>query len=206
MRRATRRLEQKLQRNGYRLIAGADEVGKGAWAGPLVAAAVILGEETRIPGLRDSKFLTPTARQRLFIRITKLCPAWAVEVIPSELIDRFGIQEENRRAIARAALRLRLVPDLLLVDAIEVPVDGIRSQAVPDGDSQVSAIAAASILAKVVRDELMRGFHRFYPRYKFPVHKGYGTRLHEQLLRRHGPSPIHRRSYEPVRVLVERKR
>lgn len=202
MKRASRRLETKLRREGYSSIAGADEVGKGAWAGPLVAAAVILGPEIRLPNLRDSKLLSSLQRERLFVRITRTSLAWAVGVVPPARIDLDGIQAANRQAIADAAGRLAVRPDLLLVDAIRVDVDGIESRAVEDGDGRVSAIAAASIVAKVIRDELMRGFHRHYPQYGFDEHKGYGTDGHLERLRWHGACPIHRLSFEPIRQVV----
>lgn len=189
-----RREEKRLRAKGYHHIAGLDEAGRGAWAGPLVAAAVILPERhsLSIPG--DSKQLRPSLRQELFVAITKNAVAWAVSVIDHEAIDREGVHRVNVRALAEAASRLATKPDYLLVDGWPLATD-IDHHALIRGDETVESIAAASIVAKVVRDALMTDFHRLFPAYGFHHHKGYGTEQHISVVARFGPSPIQRLSF-----------
>lgn len=193
--------EQKLWRNGYAFIAGMDEVGRGAWAGPIVAAAVMLHPNARrVRGVRDSKLLTPDAREKLFPLIIENALAWAVGVVSQRIIDRIGIVRANRQAMHFALEKLSRTPDYVLTDAFALqwraPVT-----AVPDGDRRVQSIAAASIIAKVWRDRLMTRLHERYPAYGFDRHKGYGTRAHETALKLHGLSAIHRRSFVPERCM-----
>ncbi len=193
--------ERKLWRKGYAFVAGVDEVGRGAWAGPLVAGAVIFSRDTKtIHGVRDSKLLTPAAREKLFPLIVESACAWAVGVVSHHIIDRVGIIAANRQAMRLALEKLSRIPDYVLTDAFalqwKAPV-----VAVPDGDGRVYSIAAASVIAKVWRDRLMRKLHSRYPQYFFDKHKGYGTALHEQAIRHHGLSPLHRRSFIPSRCL-----
>ncbi len=191
--------EQALRQAGHRHVAGADEVGKGAWAGPLVAAAVILPTEFAVAGVRDSKQLSPRQRQALFVRITKRAVSWAVHVVPNSVIDRRGIKHANVQALQQALRKLHIQPDAALVDAIRVKHGKKPVKAIIKGDEKVLSIAAASIVAKVVRDTLMSGFERQYPGYGFARHKGYGTAEHELRLKDLGPSDIHRKSFAPVK-------
>lgn len=193
--------EQSLRKAGHRNVAGADEAGKGAWCGPLVAAAVILPERCGIPGIKDSKQLTPKQRERLFVRITKRAVSWAVAVVPNTDIDRIGIQPANIRALEHALERLHVQPDAILVDGYPVKHGKKPVKAIVKGDMKVLSIAAASIVAKVVRDALMNGFDREFPQYRLKRHKGYGTPEHLRLLKRHGVSPIHRKSFQPMRAM-----
>ncbi len=193
--------EQKLWRKGYALVAGVDEVGRGAWAGPLVAGAVIFASGSKlVRGVRDSKLLTPRAREDLFGIITRTAKLWAIGVVGASVIDRVGIVEANRRAMRMAIDRLSHCPDYVLTDAFPL-THTISCEAVTEGDGRVQSIAAASIVAKVWRDNFMRRLHRRYPAYGFDRHKGYGTRAHEQAIRRYGMSVAHRCSFVPGRCL-----
>lgn len=186
--------EKKLHRQGFRHIAGLDEAGRGAWAGPLVAAAVILPENNQLDIPGDSKQVRPSLRKKLFVDITKNAVAWAVSVIDADVIDHEGIHVVNLRALMNAANRLAVRPDYLLIDGWRLPAD-IPHHALIRGDEMVQSIAAASIVAKVVRDTLMEDFHRLYPKYDFHLHKGYGTHRHIVQVAAHGMSPIHRLSF-----------
>jgi ribonuclease HII len=181
------------------LLAGVDEAGRGPLAGPVVAAAVVLDDARPIAGLADSKTLTARARQRLHDEICAkaLCVevAWAT---PEE-IDEFNILQATLRAMSRAVHALRLKPALVLVDGNRLPVLSVPAQAVVKGDALVPAISAASIVAKVRRDAWCQEAHEQFPQYGFAGHKGYPTAEHLSALRRHGPSPVHRRSFGPVR-------
>jgi ribonuclease HII len=181
------------------LLAGVDEAGRGPLAGPVVAAAVVLDDARPIAGLADSKTLTARARQRLHDEICAkaLCVevAWAT---PEE-IDEFNILQATLRAMSRAVHALRLKPALVLVDGNRLPVLSVPAQAVVKGDALVPAISAASIVAKVRRDAWCQEAHEQFPQYGFAAHKGYPTAEHLAALRRHGPSPVHRRSFGPVR-------
>ncbi len=197
-----RREESALWKQGHRYVAGADEAGKGSWAGPLVAAAVILPVDFRPRLVNDSKKLTPQTRERMFVHVTRHALSWAVGVVPPQFIDRRGIVAANKKALLDALKRLHLRPQAVLVDAVKLRYGKKPVKAIIGGDAKVLSIAAASIVAKVVRDELMRGEHRLYPAYEFNIHKGYGTARHLSLLKRHGPSPIHRQSFRPVKELT----
>lgn len=190
----TAKRERALRRQGFQHIAGADEAGRGALAGPIVAAAVILPSRFTAQGIRDSKLLSPRQRQLHFTRITRAAIAWAAEIIGPEVIDRQGIQIANVRALERAVGKLDVRPDFALIDAwrlsLPMPHEGIVH-----GDRTVLSIAAASIIAKVIRDRIMEALDPIFPRYAFARHKGYGTLAHRHRITRHGPSPIHRRSF-----------
>lgn len=194
--------EKQLRRLGHKHIAGSDEAGKGAWAGPLVAAAVILPEKLPVKGIKDSKQLSPKLREKLFVRITKHAVSWAVEVVSHQVIDRIGIQKANVRAIERALDKLHVQPDAVLVDAVKVKHGKKPVKAIIKGDAKVLSIAAASIVAKVVRDTLMIGFEREFPGYGFARHKGYGTIEHHRRLKKAGLSVIHRRSFLPMKIMA----
>lgn len=186
--------ERELTREGYRAIAGVDEAGRGAWAGPLVAAAVILPLEIKLPGLADSKALTPDARERLYVTITRTAHAWAVGIVPAALIDARGITWATYRAMELSLKRLAAAPDYVLVDAYTLPIP-IPHEGIIHGDSHVRSIAAASVIAKVTRDALMEAEDKRFPAYAFAQHKGYGTAQHYEYIQRFGLTPIHRRSY-----------
>lgn len=195
------REEVALRKQGHQLIAGADEVGKGSWAGPLVAAAVILPPYFAPKIVNDSKQLTELQRQRMFVHITRHAISWAVGVVSSREIDQKGIVAANKKALLTALKKLHIRPQAILVDAVKIKVGRKPVKAIVHGDAKVLSIAAASIVAKVVRDALMVGQHRLFPQYEFHEHKGYGTARHERLLTKHGPSPIHRYSFAPIRRL-----
>jgi ribonuclease HII len=193
--------ERALRRAGLAPIAGVDEAGRGACAGPLVAAAVILPEGKRgeVPGLADSKLLTPLARERCYDQVVRRAVAWSVVVIGPEECDRIGMHVANVEALRRALARLDVRPSYVLTDGF--PVDGLEvpGLAVWKGDRVVACIAAASVVAKVTRDRMMNQLHERYPEYDFVTHKGYITPSHTAALAEHGPCPIHRRRFVNVR-------
>ncbi len=180
------------------LMAGVDEAGRGPLAGPVVAAAVILDARNPIEGLADSKVLTARRREQLFdeIRAKALCCSIAQASV--EEIDRINILQATMLAMRRAVEGLRLKPTLVLVDGNRLPVLGILAEAIVKGDSKVSAISAASILAKVTRDRWCAELHAQYPQYGFAGHKGYGTAEHLLALQTHGACPEHRKTFSPV--------
>jgi ribonuclease HII len=186
------------------IICGVDEAGRGPLAGPVYAAAVILHRERPIPGLRDSKKLTEAKRDELAPLIREHCVAWAVAKASEAEIDRLNILQASLLAMKRAVYQLSTVPTLALIDGNKCPVMKIQTIAIVDGDNKIDSISAASILAKTARDEALQKLHKKYPQYGFDQHKGYGTALHLERLREHGPSPVHRRSFAPVRELLER--
>jgi len=200
-------MENALRKDGYGLIAGVDEAGRGAWAGPLVAAAVVLPENARrkLPGLKDSKGLTPAAREVFYKKITELAVAWSVTSASAETIDRIGIQPANLNSMITAIRSLKPSPDVVLVDGFPLECEYDTRQVIR-GDEQVLTIAAASILAKVTRDRLMIKMHRQFPKYGFTKHKGYGTAAHHAALKECGVSAMHRKSYKPVAEVIEAKR
>lgn len=182
-------------------LAGVDEVGRGALAGPVVAAAVVLPLDLirccPYP-IRDSKKLRPHQRKELFYAILDVSLAWACRAVPPQVIDIIGIGAASRQAMVRAAMALRPPPAHVLVDGFALPEMPIANTGVVRGDTYCLSIAAASIVAKVVRDSIMDHYAIRYPQYGFQYHKGYGTPAHLEALRRWGPSPIHRTSFEPV--------
>lgn len=188
--------------DGPGLVAGVDEVGRGPLAGPVVVAAVILDERKPIKGLRDSKLLSPKARDRLYdeIREKALCCSLAQASVQE--IDALNILQATMLAMRRAVVALRLLPHMVLVDGNRLPDLQVPARAVVKGDAKVLSIAAASIIAKVHRDRLCMSLHEAHPAYGFDVHKGYPTAAHLLALRQHGPCEHHRRSFGPVRDLV----
>jgi ribonuclease HII len=192
------RYEREARQNGWMRIAGLDEAGRGSLFGPVVAAAVILNPRRRIVGLDDSKKLTADRREELAARICEHSLAWAVAEIDAARIDAWNIYQASRQAMLAAVSQLSPLPDYLLLDAIEIELP-IEQKALIHGDARSVSIAAASILAKVERDRRMAEFDELYPQYGLAKHKGYGTPDHLEALRRHGPSPLHRFSYAPVR-------
>jgi ribonuclease HII len=193
-------LESALHRRGLSPVAGVDEAGRGACAGPMVVAACILptGPRGRVPGLDDSKLLTPAARDRAYDQVRRRAVAWSVIVIPAAQIDRRGLHVSNVEGMRRAVAALEANPGYVLTDGFPVPGLGVPSLAVWKGDQTAACIAAASVLAKVTRDRIMTELHEQYPVYDFDLHKGYVTERHALALERHGPCAEHRRSYANV--------
>lgn len=184
-------------------LAGVDEVGRGPLAGPVVAAAVILDPERPIEGLKDSKQLSEKRRETLAAQIRERALAWSLGRAEVEEIDRINILQASLLAMQRAVAGLSLVPELVLVDGNHCPPVDCPVQAVVKGDSLIAAISAASIIAKVSRDQEMVALDRLYPGYGLAGHKGYPSKLHLEALQRLGVTPIHRRSYAPVRRVLE---
>ncbi len=180
------------------LVAGVDEAGRGPLAGPVVAAAVILDPARQVRGLRDSKVLSPERREELAVRIRERAIAWATGSADVAEIDRLNILHATMLAMRRAVEALGVVPEEALVDGNRCPALACRTRAIVKGDRDVKAISAASILAKTARDALLVELDRAYPQYGFAQHKGYGTPEHLAALQRHGPCPLHRRSFAPV--------
>lgn len=197
------KIETELQALGYRYIAGVDEAGRGAWAGPIVAAAVILPPGCLLPGVRDSKLLTSKQREKLFPQITAIALDWAVSFLSQKQIDRLGIQLANRTVIQRAIAKLKKHrPHYVLVDHYRFPDWPILHRGITHGDRLVTTIAAASIIAKVSRDRWMAKQDKLYLQYGFGQHKGYGTKYHQKILARIGPCTLHRRSYQPIKTIL----
>jgi ribonuclease HII len=191
--------EDEARAAGYRLIAGLDEVGRGCLAGPVVAAAVIIDPERPLPdGLDDSKKLTAAQRERIAEELRSSVIAYAIGQIEPEEIDRINILQATFRAMAQALERLTPYPDYLLLDAVQLKSCYLPQKAIIHGDAISASIAAASVIAKTYRDNLMREQHELYPQYKFASHVGYATRTHLEALRIHGACPIHRRSFRGV--------
>jgi len=193
--------EASLRRAGFGVIAGADEAGRGACAGPLVAAAVILpaGPRGRVPGLADSKLLSHAQRERIYPEIVSRAVSWAVVCIENDECDRLGMQQANLAALRRAVVRLDPSPDFAITDGFSVDGLPMPSLAVWKGDQVAAAVAAASVIAKVTRDRIMDQWHQELPDYAFDIHKGYCTSLHQERLEQHGASSIHRQCFENVR-------
>jgi ribonuclease HII len=197
--------ERELWAAGYRWLAGLDEVGRGSWAGPVVAAAVVLPPERNdldslLGGVRDSKVLTARQREALFPLIHQAALGVGVGMASARFIDRWGIVPATRQAMAMAVRNLPLKPHCLLIDALKLPDVQLPQRALIDGDAYVLSIAAASIVAKVFRDRLMVALGTRYGDYGFAAHKGYGTAAHRTALQRLGPCPEHRMSFAPLRA------
>jgi ribonuclease HII len=190
-------LENSFRRLGFCRVAGVDEVGRGCLAGPVVAGVVVLDPDRHIPGLRDSKQTTAAERERLYDKIVRQALAWAISSAEPAEIDTLNIHRASLDAMRRAVLALSPLPDLVLVDAFRIPSLLMAQRGVPHGDSRCAAIAAASIVAKVTRDGVMRQLHNRDPRYGFDRHKGYATADHLAAVARYGYSEAHRRSFRP---------
>jgi ribonuclease HII len=202
----TEEFEREARRCGYRYIAGIDEAGRGPLAGPVVAAAVILPIRCRVAGVDDSKQLSETERERLYSVILEKAVAVGIGSADAGEIDSYNILEATRLAMRRAVDNLAPVPDYLLIDAVTLPGVGVPARPIIKGDSLSLSIAAASIIAKVTRDHLMRAYHEVFPQYNFLSHKGYGTVDHLRRLARYGPCVIHRRTFAPVREAITSSR
>jgi ribonuclease HII len=196
--------ERILQRSGFPLVAGADEAGRGACAGPLVVAAVILppGKRGEVRGLADSKLLTEKAREAAYDEVVRRALSWSVVIVPSQEVDRCGLHVMNIRAMRQAVARLDPCPSYALTDGFSVQGMPVPTLAVWKGDRVAACVAAASVVAKVTRDRIMTGLDERYPEYGFAVHKGYVVPEHRAALRQHGPCPEHRFSYVNVRAAL----
>ncbi len=192
------RFDWECSRGGTVVLAGVDEAGRGCWAGPVVAAAVVLSPGACPAGLDDSKKIAPTERERLFACIRASALAWGACAVSSVEIDRINILAATLVAMGRAVRKLAVAPHLVLVDGLQTPPLPCEARAVVKGDGTSASIAAASIVAKVLRDRVMVAWDRRFPDYGFAAHKGYGAPVHRAALTRLGPCPLHRRSYQPV--------
>ena len=187
----------------YRNIAGVDEAGRGPLVGSVVAAAVILDDENPIEGLNDSKKLSAKKREMLAVEIKLHAKSWSIATIGPEIIDEINILQASLLAMKKAIEGLVIAPDFALIDGNKLPDLDCKAEAIVKGDAKVRAIAAASILAKVERDQQMLALHNEYPQYEFDRHKGYPTKVHMALLEEFGPCPEHRKTFGPVRRLLE---
>lgn len=193
-------MEAELYNKGHKYIAGVDEVGRGAWAGPLVAAAVIM-QRKQIPDVSDSKQLTAKQREKLFPKILAHAVCWSIVSIPQHEVDAFGLHKANMFALSYALTHLDIEPDIALVDGFAVD-HFIPTQRVVGGDKKSYNIASASIIAKVVRDRMMQWADRIDGRYAFAQHKGYGTQLHQKQLQEYGAGSWHRKTFAPIQRLL----
>jgi len=195
--------EDMARRRGYRAVAGIDEAGRGPLAGPVVAAAVILPEDFDLPGLNDSKLISERKRNQLFPMIYEQALAIGIGVSRADEIDRINILQATLRGMSRAVMRLPVAADFLLVDGITPVPLGIEQKTLKKGDSRSLSIAAASVIAKVVRDRIMLAYDRLFPEYGFSGHKGYGSEKHRNAVALHGPCVCHRRSFAGVKEYCE---
>lgn len=195
--------EEEAASQGYRVIAGLDEAGRGPLAGPVVAAACIWRGESLLRGVNDSKKLSPPRRRQLFESLTSTSSCiFGLGIISSEEVDRLNIFQATKVAMLEAIRVLSEKPDYLLIDGLALPESLIPHQKVIQGDAKSYSIAAASIIAKETRDRLMLAFHEQWPHYGFDQHKGYGTAAHRAAIEKYGPCPIHRKTFAPVRKCV----
>lgn len=197
-----RRYENEAKANGYQFIAGVDEAGRGPLAGPVIAAAVILPADFILLGLNDSKQLTEEQRERFFEIIKAKAISYGIGIVSNEQIDKMNILEATKLAMLQAIHDLNPCPDHVLIDAVALPGLECTSQPLIKGDASSVSIAAASIIAKVTRDRLMKKIHREYPMYDFNKNMGYGTKKHMENLKEYGASPYHRRSFAPVQKVL----
>ncbi len=193
--------ERRARGQGYKWVAGVDEAGRGPLAGPVVAAACILPEDFHLPGINDSKKLTAEERERLYDKI-KENPAIlsGIGIVEALIIDQINILQATFQAMVAAILQLAQKPDYILIDGNQLPRLDMRCEAIVEGDTLSQSIMAASILAKVTRDKIMLEHHKVWPAYGFKENKGYPTEKHRECLKNLGPCPIHRMSYEPVKL------
>ena len=182
----------------YQAVAGVDEAGRGPLAGPVVAAAVLLAPDSKFNGLDDSKKLSPKIREKFFLIIKEQALSYGIGIVDVEKIEKTNILQASLLAMKHAVENLSLKPDLLLIDGNQAIDTDIKQWTIVKGDSLSQSIAAASVLAKVTRDKLMEQYHEQFPQYAFNKHKGYGTSLHRDLIKKYGPCPIHRRTFKGV--------
>lgn len=188
-------IERRLWELGYARIAGVDEAGRGPLAGPVVAAAVIFAPDLDLPEVRDSKALSDSKRRAAFEKIVDSAEAIGIGVVWQNEIDRINILQATLKAMRLAVEDLSIPPDYVLIDGNQLPELEFPCESVVDGDARCFTIAAASIVAKVIRDDIMIDFDRLYPQYGFARNKGYGTRAHREALKKYGPCPLHRKSF-----------
>lgn len=193
------KIERTLQQAGYLAIAGVDEAGRGAWAGPVVAAAVVLPFLKRYYGINDSKLLAPLQREFLLVKIYQLAADIGIGIAEINEIDELGIGKATYLAMRRAVGNLSIQPQYVLVDGFKVGFAEVPSQGIIDGDRKSVSIAAASIVAKVARDRMMVEIHESIPQYSFHINKGYGTAFHQLKIKEHGICEWHRKSYQPIK-------
>lgn len=193
--------DESLRKKGYLRIAGIDEAGRGPLAGPVVAAAVVFSKSIKIEGLRDSKKVPEKEREILYSEVLRFSEDVGVGIVGHEEIDRLNILRATRLAMQYAVEDLSKPPDILVIDALSLPSIPIRQVSIIKGESISASIAAASIVAKFVRDKIMMEYHRQYPQYNFEKHKGYCTKEHLDMIRLYGPCPIHRKSFQRVMSL-----
>ncbi len=202
--------EQSLFQEGYNLIGGVDEAGRGPLAGPVVAACVVVDKDFVISGpelelVRDSKKLSAKQREKIFTVIKSKAVAVAIGVCDHKTIDEVNILQATFLAMKKAIDQMAVTPDYILVDGgLRIPRLSLPQEAIKEGDGKIFCIAAASIIAKVSRDYLMAELDQKYPEYKFSQHKGYGTKLHLAKISEHGPCPIHRRSFAPIKDMIKK--
>lgn len=190
--------DELIRKRGFHVIAGVDEAGRGPLAGPVTAAAVILPEGLRIDGIRDSKKIPEKEREHLFWEIVYNAASIGVGIVDAEDIDRINILRATKLAMHTAISNLKNMPHIILIDAVSLPSVKVRQYPIIKGDARSASIGAASIVAKVIRDRMMAEYHAQYPHYGFDKHKGYGTRLHIESIKKYGPSPIHRKTFQKV--------
>jgi ribonuclease HII len=188
-------LERELKHRGYALVAGVDEAGRGPLAGPVVAAAVILALDTQVIDLKDSKKISEKKREKVYEDIKKKAIAYAYDVIDVDYIDNYNILNSTLMAMKNAVEKLSVKPEFILVDALRIPGISVPQKPITHGDNLCACIAAASIVAKVERDRIMREYDLAYPQYRFFKNKGYGTKEHINSIKKYGMSPIHRKSF-----------
>jgi len=188
-------LEQKFAESGYKRVAGVDEAGRGAIAGPVVAAVVVLPGHFDVEGVRDSKTVPEVERERLYSQIVESTKAWGVGIVDNRRIDKMSILQATFRAMKQAVTSLAQRPDYVLIDGRDIPKLEITSEGVIKGDSVSLSIAAASIIAKVTRDRIMRSKHEEFPYYGFRQNKGYGTVKHREAVLEYGPCTLHRLTF-----------
>lgn len=197
-----RKFENEVILQGFYNIAGVDEAGRGPIAGPVVAAAVIFDPDYINDEINDSKKLSEKQRRKVYFEILDNAIAYGVGIVNVEEIDKINILEATKKAMKQAVTNLKISADYVLIDAVELDLD-VYSKSIIKGDEQSISIAAASIVAKVTRDEIMKEFSHIYPKYSFEKHKGYLTKEHRELLKKHGPSPIHRKTFAPVKDMIK---
>ncbi|OGW25175.1 MAG: ribonuclease HII [Nitrospirae bacterium GWB2_47_37] len=194
--------DESIRKNGFGSVAGVDEAGRGPLAGPVVAAAVILPEDFRVEGVRDSKKIPRKEREELFWAIVLNARSIGIGIIDQVEIDRLNILRATKLAMHNALTDLTTKPDMILIDALTIPSIPIKQIPIIKGDAKSASIAAASIIAKVVRDGIMIEYHSIYPSYEFDKHKGYATKAHLDKIEKHGPCPIHRKTFHKVKDLL----
>ena len=194
--KALKEYENKLYENGLKYIAGIDEAGRGPLAGPVVVGVAIMKPDSFIEGINDSKKISESRREKLYEKITEEALAWSVGIVTEKEIDEMNILNATKKALERALESLEIRPDRILVDALEhIDTKGVPYTSVIKGDAKIYSISAASIIAKVTRDRIMREYDEVYPEYGFAKHKGYGTAAHITAIKTYGPCPLHRKTF-----------